>query len=43
MVARIAEFFGAPLRDSAARGTDAGLKAPHVLRRFIGKADDVRC
>ena len=43
VVARIAEFFGAPLRDSAARGEDTGLKAPHVLRRFIGKADDVRC
>ncbi|MFM7108386.1 MAG: DegT/DnrJ/EryC1/StrS family aminotransferase [Planctomycetaceae bacterium] len=43
VVARIAEFFGAPLRDPSAHGQDAGLKAPHVLRRFIGKADDVRC
>jgi len=42
VVARIAEFFGARRRDTAARQA-AGLKAPHVLRRFIGKADDVRC
>jgi dTDP-4-amino-4,6-dideoxygalactose transaminase len=45
VVARIAEFFGARRRDEPAAGQrpSSGLKAPHVLRRFIGKADDVRC
>ena len=44
VVARIAEFFGARRRDdAAAQRQSSGLKAPHVLRRFIGKADDVRC
>ncbi|MFM9058269.1 MAG: DegT/DnrJ/EryC1/StrS family aminotransferase [Planctomycetaceae bacterium] len=43
VAARSAEYFGAPLRESSSRGQDKGLKAPHVLRRFIGKADDVRC
>jgi len=44
VVARIAEFFGIrPRTDDPARGRESGLKAPHSLRRFIGKADDVRC
>jgi len=43
VVARIAEFFGAKRRADTAAGEPSGLKAPHVLRRFIGKADDVRC
>ena len=43
VVARIAEFFAATRREAPAGGAASGLKAPHVLRRFIGKADDVRC
>jgi dTDP-4-amino-4,6-dideoxygalactose transaminase len=43
VVARIAEFFGVRQRSDAAQQQPSGLKAPHVLRRFIGKADDVRC
>jgi dTDP-4-amino-4,6-dideoxygalactose transaminase len=43
VVARIAEFFGARRRAAAPGQRAQGLKAPHVLSRFIGKADDVRC
>jgi dTDP-4-amino-4,6-dideoxygalactose transaminase len=50
VVARIAEFFAAPRRQTAApaqgaaeSATQAGLKPPHFLRRAVGKADDVRC
>ncbi|MFM9025431.1 MAG: DegT/DnrJ/EryC1/StrS family aminotransferase [Planctomycetaceae bacterium] len=43
VVARIAEFFGVRQRSDAASQPSSGLKAPHLLRRFIGKADDVRC
>jgi dTDP-4-amino-4,6-dideoxygalactose transaminase len=45
VVGRIAEFFEARpttmAAPSAARGS--GIKPPHSLRRFIGRADDVRC
>ncbi len=42
VVARIAEYFGA---SAVPKATDeqGGLKAPHFLRRAVGKADDVRC
>ncbi|MFM7183626.1 MAG: DegT/DnrJ/EryC1/StrS family aminotransferase [Planctomycetota bacterium] len=40
VVARIAEFFGAGRKQPAAKAT---LPTPHVLRRAVGKADDVRC
>ncbi|MFM8735415.1 MAG: DegT/DnrJ/EryC1/StrS family aminotransferase [Pirellulales bacterium] len=50
VVARIAEFFGVARSASAAATPEAAtapsagtLPAPHVLRRFVGKADDVRC
>ena len=43
VVARIAEFFGARRRAEAPAQTAQGIKAPHVVRRFVGKADDVRC
>lgn len=41
VVARIAQFFDAPRRGTGT--TAAGLKAPHSVRRFVGRADDVRC
>jgi hypothetical protein len=41
VVARIAEFFGAERRETAA--AKSALPTPHVLRRAVGKADDVRC
>jgi len=40
VVARIAEFFGAARKQPVARAT---LPTPHILRRAVGKADDVRC
>jgi len=40
VVARIAEFFGAARKQPVAR---AALPTPHILRRAVGKADDVRC
>jgi dTDP-4-amino-4,6-dideoxygalactose transaminase len=45
VVARIAEFFEAkPTTSAAPVATRAtGIKPPHSLRRFIGRADDVRC
>jgi len=41
VVARIAEFFGAERKETAA--AKSALPTPHVLRRAVGKADDVRC
>jgi len=47
VVARIAEFYGAaPVQEApraAAKPESSGLPVPHVLRRFVGRADDVRC
>ena len=44
VVGRIAEFFGAA-RTAAAEPAAAksALPTPHILRRAVGKADDVRC
>jgi dTDP-4-amino-4,6-dideoxygalactose transaminase len=44
VVARIAAFFGAAAKRPAAAGAQKlPLPTPHVLRRAVGKADDVRC
>jgi dTDP-4-amino-4,6-dideoxygalactose transaminase len=48
VVARIAEFYaarpvGQPPAEAAGDRPGSGLKAPHVVRRFVGRADDVRC
>jgi len=44
VVARIASFFGAAAkRPAAATAQKLPLPTPHVLRRAVGKADDVRC
>ena len=43
VVARIAEFFAAGPKRSASQAATTGLPTPHVLRRAVGKADDVRC
>jgi dTDP-4-amino-4,6-dideoxygalactose transaminase len=48
VVGRIAEFFhGVGHRLPATQATESappsGLPAPHVVRRFVGRADDVRC
>ena len=44
VVARIAAFFGAAAkRPAAATAQKLPLPTPHVLRRAVGKADDVRC
>ena len=47
VVARIAEFYGTASppepRSAATQPEAATLPVPHVLRRFVGRADDVRC
>jgi dTDP-4-amino-4,6-dideoxygalactose transaminase len=51
VVARIAEFFGAraarrPAAEAPAAASVAdapAVAAPHVIRRFVGRADEVRC
>jgi dTDP-4-amino-4,6-dideoxygalactose transaminase len=44
VVGRIAEFFGAAQVAAApAASAKAALPTPHILRRAVGKADDVRC
>ncbi|MFM7205904.1 MAG: DegT/DnrJ/EryC1/StrS family aminotransferase [Planctomycetaceae bacterium] len=44
VVARVAEFFSATRRArQAPAARQPGLPTPHVLRRAVGKADDVRC
>jgi dTDP-4-amino-4,6-dideoxygalactose transaminase len=44
VVARIAEFFGTARHGTAtSQTTPTALPTPHVLRRAVGKADDVRC
>jgi dTDP-4-amino-4,6-dideoxygalactose transaminase len=40
VVARVAEFFG--VAPSAPAADAAGLRAPHFLRRAVGRADEVR-
>jgi dTDP-4-amino-4,6-dideoxygalactose transaminase len=43
VVARIAEFLEARPTGAAKPARESGIKPPHSLRRFIGRADDVRC
>ena len=46
VVARIAEFFGvtpSPWPEAQAEAASSQPPAPHFLRRFVGRADDVRC
>ncbi|MGI9177220.1 MAG: DegT/DnrJ/EryC1/StrS family aminotransferase [Pirellulales bacterium] len=44
VVGRIAEFFEVGLKQpEATPATKSALPTPHILRRAVGKADDVRC
>ena len=44
VVARIAEFFNVGRKESAPPTAEkSALPTPHILRRAVGKADDVRC